>query len=249
MEQPVNAPCPVELKAGLPNDFSGNTKDAARWLLAISAYFTMNATIYSDDAKILTVLNKMSKGRGKFFSESWYYKLANDTLPDAKKTWSALQKDFKETFCPFDLQANACHRMTELLQKKTREEFQDFVTQYQLAVAQSGMTNDVAIIDGLCRGLDKELVQMVLSMKDPPKDLKGWIKQVSEFHAQQQRIDSIMAGRGSVGPVYTSKTSPQYDPNAMVVDALRLSPVERTEHMRKNQCFICHKVGCSTRNH
>jgi hypothetical protein len=150
MEQLVNAPRPVELKAGLSDDFSGNAEDAARWLLAISAYFTMNATIYSDDAKILTTLNKMSKRRGKLFSESWYYKLSNNTLPNAKKTWSALQKDFKETFCPFDLQANARHQMMELSQTKTREGFQDFVTQYQLAVAQSGMTNDVAIIDGLC---------------------------------------------------------------------------------------------------
>jgi hypothetical protein len=86
-------------------------------------------------------------------------------------------------------------------------------------------------------------------MKDPPKDLKGWIKQASEFHAQQQHIDSIMAGRGSVGSAYAPRTSPRHDPNAMVVDALRLSLVERAEHMRKNQCFICHKVGCSTHNH
>jgi hypothetical protein len=150
MEQPVNAPHPVELKAGLPNDFSGNAEDAAHWLLTISAYFAMNTTIYSDNAKILTALNKMSKGRRKFFSESWYYKLANDTLPNAKKMWSALQKDFKETFCPFNLQANACHQMTELSQKKTREGFQDYVSQYQLAVAQSGITDDIAIIDGLC---------------------------------------------------------------------------------------------------
>jgi hypothetical protein len=98
--------------------------------------------------------------------------------------------------------------MMELSQKKTREGFQDFVTQYQLVVAQSGMTDNVAIIDGLCRGLDKELVQMVLSMKDPLKDLKEWIKQASEFHAQQRRIDSIMAGRRSVGSVYASRTSP-----------------------------------------
>jgi hypothetical protein len=62
MEQPVNAPRPVELKARLPDDFSGNAEDAARWLLAISAYFAMNATIYSDDTKILTTLNQMSKG-------------------------------------------------------------------------------------------------------------------------------------------------------------------------------------------
>jgi hypothetical protein len=90
---------------------------------------------------------------------------------------------------------------------------------------------------------------MALSMKDPPKDLKGWIKQASEFHSQQRHIDSTMAACGSVGSAYTSKTSPPHDPNAMVVDALHLSPVERAEHMRKNQCFICHKVGCSTRNH
>jgi hypothetical protein len=40
-----------------------------------------------------------------------------------------------------------------------------------------------------------------------------------------------------VGSAYTLKTSPQHDPNAMVVDALRLSPVERAEHMRKNQAL------------
>jgi hypothetical protein len=90
---------------------------------------------------------------------------------------------------------------------------------------------------------------MVLSMKDPPKDLKGWIKQASEFHTQQRRIDSIMAECRSVGSVYTLKTSPQHNPNAMIVDTLHLSPVEHAEYMRKNQCFICHKVGCSTCNH
>jgi hypothetical protein len=31
---------------------------------------------------------------------------------------------------------------------------------------------------------------MVLSMKDPPKDLKGWIKQASTFHAQQRRCSA-----------------------------------------------------------
>jgi hypothetical protein len=86
-------------------------------------------------------------------------------------------------------------------------------------------------------------------MKDPPTDLKGWIKQASEFHAWQWRIDCIMAGHGSVGSAYASRTSPRHNPNAMVINTLRLSPVEHAEHMRKNQCFICHKVGCSTHNH
>ena len=36
---------------------------------------------------------------------------------------------------------------------------------------------------------------------------------------------------------------------AMDVDRIYLTPTQRTEHIRNNKCFICHKVGCSTRNH
>ena len=39
------------------------------------------------------------------------------------------------------------------------------------------------------------------------------------------------------------------DPNIMDIDAIRLSPIERVEHMKYNKCFICHKVGCHTKNH
>ena len=40
-----------------------------------------------------------------------------------------------------------------------------------------------------------------------------------------------------------------HNPNAMDVDCFMLSLVERAHHMCKNCCFICHKEGCSTRNH
>jgi len=35
----------------------------------------------------------------------------------------------------------------------------------------------------------------------------------------------------------------------MDVDALRLSPTQRAEHMRNNKCFICHKIGCRSNKH
>ena len=60
---------PLELKAGLPEDFSGNSEDSNRWMLSLQAYFEMNSSVYNDKAKLLTALNKMSKGRGKPFSE------------------------------------------------------------------------------------------------------------------------------------------------------------------------------------
>ena len=40
-----------------------------------------------------------------------------------------------------------------------------------------------------------------------------------------------------------------HDPNAMDMDCLTLSLVEQAPHMHGNCCFICHKEGCSTRNH
>jgi hypothetical protein len=53
----------VELKAALPADISGEPAEAIYWIKAIKAYYALNSPIYSsDDAQIMTTLNKMSKG-------------------------------------------------------------------------------------------------------------------------------------------------------------------------------------------
>ena len=79
---------PTEIKAGLPEDFSGKNEDATYWLLAIKAYYGMNDKIYKDNkTAILVFLNKMSKGRGGTFTEGWYMKLVNLAIPDSEKTF------------------------------------------------------------------------------------------------------------------------------------------------------------------
>ena len=42
---------------------------------------------------------------------------------------------------------------------------------------------------------------------------------------------------------------PTHDPNAMDIDALNLSPVERSRCLLNCLCFICKQPNCSTRNH
>ena len=39
------------------------------------------------------------------------------------------------------------------------------------------------------------------------------------------------------------------DSNTMDINVIRLSPVERAEHMKHNKCIICHKVKCHTKNY
>ena len=77
--------CPSELKVGLPEDFSRNSEDSNRWMLSLQAYSEMNTSVYNDKAKLLTALNKISKGRGKPFLKGWFYKLNDATIPDNKK--------------------------------------------------------------------------------------------------------------------------------------------------------------------
>jgi len=76
----------VDVKAGLPEDFSGRSNDARQWILAISAYFNMCGTWYTSKQMKLILLNKMSKGRGADFSEGWLSKIADDAIPEDEKT-------------------------------------------------------------------------------------------------------------------------------------------------------------------
>ena len=54
---------PLELNAGLPKDFSGNSKDSNRWMLSLQAYFEMNSSVYNDKAKLLTAPIDLSFGK------------------------------------------------------------------------------------------------------------------------------------------------------------------------------------------
>ena len=179
---------PLELKAGLPEDFSENSEDSNRWMLSLQAYFKINTSVYNDKAKLLMALNKMSKGRGKPFSEGWFYKLNDATILDSEKTWDKMVASFKTTFYPFDIQNKARRTMNRLVQnlRDHEEGFQKYVTDFQLAAAQTEIKDKEILIEAFATRLDPSLRQMVLSVKDIPIMLNEWIRQASKFHAQQK---------------------------------------------------------------
>ena len=46
-----------EIKAAFPEKFSGEPKDAYRWMLAMEGYFKLHKNKYSDEAKKYIFLN------------------------------------------------------------------------------------------------------------------------------------------------------------------------------------------------
>ena len=117
----------------------------------------------------------MSKEQGVPFSEMWYDKLANTTIPATKKTFDKFVENFNSTFFPFDTKATAHFELTKLSQKSFRcphglsdDGFQKYITDFQNLAAKAGITDEVTLIDQFSLGLDQQLTTMILSMATIP---------------------------------------------------------------------------------
>ena len=95
---------------------------------------------------------------------------------------------FNMTFYPFNIQNKARRTMNCLVQnlKDHEEGFQKYITDFQLATAQTGIKDEETLIEAFATRLDPSLEQMVLSVKDIPTMLNECIRQASKFHTQQK---------------------------------------------------------------
>ena len=106
----------MEIKAALPEEFSRETRDANRWLMAMEAYFILHEDKYPNSARTMVFLNRMSKGQGKAFAEAWLTKLKDKHIANANKTWTKIKKAFKAAFIPYDAAVQAQIALTSLNQ-------------------------------------------------------------------------------------------------------------------------------------
>ena len=247
----------AELKAALPSDISGKNDNATHWIKAMKAYFTLNATLYSSDAtKIMTTLSKMSRGRGAPYAETWYDRMADNTVPNTEKTFNKFVNDFESTFYPFDTKITAHNQLQALRQRSFKEKdgstidgFQQYITDCQNLSMKAGTKDECNLISQFSLGLDQKLSEMILSMSSVPTTSRGWINQSKIFHTQLVRIRDLCKGR-TPSHYYTPSRS-HHDLNAMDVDAVSLSkltPVERTKCMKEGRCFQCRKPGHNAQN-
>ena len=95
----------VDIKAALPEEFSGETGDANRWLMAMEAYFILHVDKFPDEAWTVVFLNRISKGWGKAFAEAWLTKLKYEYIPELDKNWTKIKKAFKAAFTPYNAAA------------------------------------------------------------------------------------------------------------------------------------------------
>ena len=94
-------------------------------------------------------------------------------------------------------------------------------------------------------------------MDNIPTTITSWYKKAAHFCLQREIAQKIaLMHQGptpqNMCPNFThcpQASHPAHNPNAMDIDTLNLSPVERSHCLRNCLCFICKQPNCSTRNH
>ncbi|KAH0839426.1 hypothetical protein J3R83DRAFT_176 [Lanmaoa asiatica] len=109
----------------------------------------MNANVYSDEVNALVLFNKMSKERGRDFSEGWYMKILDSTIPAKNKDYQVIIKDFIIIFYPYNLAAKARVELANLKQnlRDRRDGFNKYVLEFLLLAAKTGFKEDTMLIE------------------------------------------------------------------------------------------------------
>ena len=119
------------------------------------------------------------------------------------------------------------------------------------------LKDTATLISYFSTGIPTWIMHRIQAMDTVPTTLTLWYKKAAHFHLQKEiaRKITLMHHGNSSQPSRTHQnfrppnSRPSRNPNAMDIDALNLSPVERSRCLRDCLCFICKQLNCSTRNH
>ena len=89
----------------------------------MEAYFRVNpSTFTTDDIKSVTLLNRMSKEQGKYFSDTWLRILADANVKASDKDFNHVKKAFADMFYPYHTDETARDELEDLKQISTRKD-------------------------------------------------------------------------------------------------------------------------------
>ena len=105
----------------------------------MEAYFRVNpSTFITDNVKSVTLLNRMSKGQGKYFSDTWLHILADANVKASDKDFDHVKKAFANMFYAYHVDETARDELEALKQVATQKDdsFQTYLSKFQYLVAQ-----------------------------------------------------------------------------------------------------------------
>ena len=86
----------------------------------MEVYFQINPSTYTtDDTKLVTLLNRMDKGQGRYFADIWLHILADSNVNVADKDFDHVKQAFTDMFYPYHADETARDELEALKQVAT----------------------------------------------------------------------------------------------------------------------------------
>ena len=247
----------TEICIGCPNEYDGKAETAQAWLDSICLYLLINHALYHDDDRnIAYALSYMKKGSAATWAKVRRQQgFANQSF----RTFTDFQSDFEKAFRNVNIQQEAMNWLATTY-ITTGEQLQEYINQFKLNIIHTKydeIKDAATLISYFSTGIPIGIMQRVQVMDNVPTTITGWYEKAAHFQLQREIARKIaLMHRGpapqNTRPNFTHRpqiSCPIHDPNTMDIDALNLSPVERSRCLQNCLCFICKQPNCSTRNH
>ena len=223
----------TEIRIGCPDEYDGKAETAQAWLDSVRLYLLINHTLYyDDDRKIAFTLSYMKKGSAAIWAEVCCQQgLATLSFG----MFAQFQQDFENTFVDTNATREAMNWLSTT-RINSGEQLREYINMFKLNVvrAKYDETKDAAtLISYFSTGVPTWIMHRIQAMDTVPTTLVLWYEKAAHFHLQKEiaRKIALMHHRNAPQPPHTNQ-SPRLlnscDPNAMDIDVLNLSPVERS---------------------
>ena len=200
-------------------------------------YFT------TDRLKVIYMLQWM-QGRTMAWASSYLDQVNSSTPAPELDSWDRMLATATAAWGIHDREGRAEQKLLALTQASTKSgTVSEYRSEFQ-QVAQVTKWNDEALSRQFYNGLKRPIKYGLLSMPKS-KNLQELIQNSLDFETRWLELRSNTTGPRAAN-VYQSNPSssrPIRDPNAMDVDASRLSQEDQDRHFKQGLCFICHKAG------
>ena len=236
---------PQELKLGQPPAFDGTPEKARGWFNNVQLYLLVNKEIYNDDdRKIAYALSFMREGSAALWSLT-ETEAALKRNPPNFGTWQDFLNKFSASFILENTKDQAIAWMTTAkVDKKTP--LMDYISQFKNNAALSEITNEDVLINFYSRGIPSFLMKKIYGMDTVPTTIEKWYQATLRFQHVWEKTQEI--AKGKTNPFYQNhhrndNSHKKKDPDAMDVDAVRLSEQERKKYLEERRCYRCGKQG------
>ena len=248
---------PTELRISTPEAFDGSYEKSQHWLHAVQFYLLVNKAVYdNDDKQIDFALSYMTKGSALTWAATFRQSAISGTT-FSLGTFADFITKFNTTFKHHDVTGNAISWLSTQRMEKSKKNnsyspsLTEYISTFKNHVALANISDPNVLIGYFSAGIPPPLMRRIMSMDTVPATIDEWYKKSIAFQTQWERADDI-AKRNSRSSHQTyhsftnSSHTKAHDPDAMVVDTIKVSkltPKERKRCVEKKLCFRCQKPG------